>query len=73
MSSQQEQAVVQAASDVYVPSCSPRPLLSETEEYISVAFNYILIASLGRRNACVQILANSAYCLKQLLSLMTAF
>ena len=73
MSSQQEQAVVQAASDVYVPSCSPRLLPSETEGYTSAAFDYILIASFGRCNACVQILANSACCLKQLFWPMTAF
>ena len=65
MSSQQEQAMVQAASDAYVPSRSQRALLSETEEYNSVIINSIYIASLGERKAWVQILANSA-CWKQL-------
>ena len=52
MSSQQEQAVVQAASDAYVPSRSPSVLLSEAEEYISMAMNYIYIASLGEYKPC---------------------
>ena len=62
MSSQQEQAVVQAASDAYVPSRSPRPLFSETDEYTSVTINYIVIASLSEHKPCAQILANNACC-----------
>ena len=41
--------------------------------YTSVTLSYIVIASLGRHNACVQILANSPCCLKQLFWHMTAF
>ena len=73
MSSQQEQAVVQAASDVYVPSRSPRSLLSETDEYTSVTIVHIFIASLGEHKHCVQILANNACCVKQFFLPMTAF
>ena len=72
MSSQQEQAVVQAASDVYVPSRSPRVLLSETEEYTSVTINCIVIASLGEHKPCAQILANNTCCVKQFFWPMTA-
>ena len=73
MSSQQEQAVVQAASDAYVPSRSPRPLFSETDEYTSVTIDYIFIASFGEHKPCVQILANNECCVKKLFWPMTAF
>ena len=63
--------VMQAAADEYVVSdgqCSLRPMY-----HTSVTINYIFIASIGRHNDCVQILANSLCCLKQLFWPMTAF
>ena len=57
MSSESEQAAMQAASDGYVAT-HRRTLLSESEECTSVTVDYIVIASFGGRNACMQTLAN---------------
>ena len=56
MSSQQEQANVQAASDAYVVA-HQGALLSDSETdviYHSATFNYILFASIGRHNTFVK-------------------
>ena len=58
MSSQQEQTVVQAASDAYV-AAHPRGIALWDQCNTSVSSNYNLIASFGRHNACVRVLANS--------------
>ena len=69
MSSESEQAAVQAASDVYVVT-RQGALLSETDLIHSVILSYIFISSFGEHKACVQVLANgpcswnSASCLR---------
>ena len=67
MSSQQEQAAVQAASDAYV-AAHLRGIALWDRCNSSMSLNYTLIVSFGRHNGCVRVLANnpiSSYSLRQ--------